>query len=294
MTNLAGRRLGRYQVQEQIGRGGMASVYKALDTTLQRMVALKVLAPYLAGDPEFAQRFEREAITAANLHHPNIVLIFDVGEQEGVRYIAMEFIEGRTLHAVIQERGALGISPAVSIVEGVGAALDYAHQRGAIHRDVKPHNIMIDVGGRVLLTDFGIAQSPEREGDERLTRAGVFMGTPEYISPEQASALRLDGRSDLYSLGITTYELITGRTPFTGATPKLIVAHVQEPPPPPSTIDPELPWELDAVIARILAKKPEHRFDTASAFAEALRIVARKRGYAPSNRAQLAALLKPA
>ena len=293
MTNLAGRRLGRYQVQEQIGRGGMAVVYKALDTTLQRTVALKVLAPHLAGDPEFAERFQREAITAANLHHPNIVLIFDVAEQDGVRYIAMEFVEGRTLYAIIQERGSIDFGLAVAIIGQVGAALDYAHRRGAVHRDVKPHNIMIDVGGRVLLTDFGIAQAPEREDSERLTRTGVFMGTPEYISPEQASALHLDGRSDLYSLGITTYEMLTGRVPFTGATPRLIVAHIQESPPPPSSFDAELPPELDAVMARILAKKPENRFDSAGAFTEALRIVARKRGHAPTNRAQIAALATP-
>ena len=290
MTYLVGRQIGRYLIQEEIGRGGMARVYKARDTMLQRTVALKILAPQLAVDPEFARRFEREAITAANLRHPNIVLIFDVGEEDGIRYLAMEFVEGRTLHAIIQEHGALGIGPAVAIVEGVGAALDYAHRQGAIHRDVKPHNVMIDVDGRVLLTDFGIAQPPDLgDGAERLTRTGVFMGTPEYISPEQASAQRLDGRSDLYSLGITTYEVLTGRVPFAGATPQLIVAHVQEPPPPPTSVDADLPWELDAVIERALAKRPADRFATAQAFAEALRIVARKRGYAPTTKAQLAA-----
>lgn len=294
MTHLVGRTIGRYQIQEEIGRGGMARVYRALDPSLQRMVALKVLSPQLAVDPEFAERFQREAITAANLRHPNIVLIFDVGEEDGLRYIAMEFVEGRTLHAIIQERGALGLGPAVSIIEGVGAALDHAHQQGAIHRDIKPHNVMVDIGGRVLLTDFGIAQPPDRGEDAaRLTRTGVFMGTPEYISPEQASAQKLDGRSDLYSLGITTYEIITGRVPFSGATPQLIVAHVHEPPPPPTSIDADLPWELDAVMARVLAKRPENRYRTAEAFAEALRLVARKRGYPPATRAQLAALVKP-
>lgn len=294
MTYLVGRQVGRYQIQEEIGRGGMARVYKARDTLLQRTVALKILAPQLAVDPEFARRFEREAITAANLRHPNIVLIFDVGEEDGIRYIAMEFVEGRTLHAIIQEQGALGLGPAVAIVEGVGAALDYAHRQGAIHRDIKPHNVMLDVDGRVLLTDFGIAQPPDQgEGAERLTRTGVFMGTPEYISPEQASAQRLDGRSDLYSLGITVYEVLTGRVPFAGATPQLIVAHVQEPPPPPTSVDPDLPWELDAVIERALAKRPDNRFATAQAFAEALRIVARKRGYTPTTKAQLAAYARP-
>ena len=294
MTYLVGRLLGRYQILEEIGRGGMARVYKAHDTQLQRSVALKVLAPQLAVDPEFAQRFEREAITAANLHHPNIVTIYDVGDEDGMRYFAMEFVAGRTLHAVIRERGALGLGPAVSIIAAVGAALDYAHRSGSIHRDIKPHNIMIHRDGRVLLTDFGIAQAPDRgDGGERLTRTGVFMGTPEYISPEQASAQRLDGRSDLYSLGITAYEIITGQVPFSGATPQLIVAHVQEPPPLPSSIDASLPPELDMVMRRILAKRPENRFGTADAFASALAIVARKNDIAAADRSQIAALALP-
>ncbi|HET9223486.1 MAG TPA: protein kinase, partial [Roseiflexaceae bacterium] len=164
--------------------------------------------------------------------------------------------------------------------------------QGAVHRDVKPHNIMIDSDGRVLLTDFGIAQAPESSG-ERLTRTGIFMGTPEYISPEQASAQRVDGRSDLYSLGIATYEIITGKVPFSGATPQLIVAHAQNTPPPPSKVDPSQPLELDVVMARILAKRPEQRFASGAAFVEALRIVARKHGVATATPAQLAALVQP-
>jgi serine/threonine-protein kinase len=292
LTHLVGQQLGRYLVQEEIGRGGMARVFRAQDTLLQRTVALKVLAPQLAVDPEFARRFEREAVTAANLRHPNIVTIFDVGEHNSLRYIAMEYVRGRSLHAILEERGALGLSYAVGIVAPVAAALDYAHNQGAVHRDVKPHNIMIDSDGRVLLTDFGIAQAPESSG-ERLTRTGIFMGTPEYISPEQASAQRVDGRSDLYSLGIATYEIITGKVPFSGATPQLIVAHAQNTPPPPSKIDPSQPLELDVVMARILAKRPEQRFASGAAFVEALRIVARKHAVATATPAQLAALVQP-
>ena len=292
MTHLVGQQLGRYLVQEEIGRGGMARVFRAQDTLLQRTVALKVLAPQLAVDPEFARRFEREAVTAANLRHPNIVTIFDVGEHNGLRYIAMEYVRGRSLHAILEEHGALGLSYAIGIVAPVAAALDYAHNQGAVHRDVKPHNIMIDSDGRVLLTDFGIAQAPE-SGGERLTRTGIFMGTPEYISPEQASAQRVDGRSDLYSLGIATYEVITGKVPFSGATPQLIVAHAQNTPPPPSQIDPSQPHELDVVMARILAKRPEQRFASGAAFVEALRIVARKHAVATTTPAQLAALMQP-
>lgn len=293
MTYLVGQQLGRYLIQEEIGRGGMAHVYRALDTLLQRTVALKVLTPQLAIDPEFARRFEREAITAANLHHPNIVTIFDVGEHNGLRYIAMEYVRGRTLHAIIEERGALGLGYAIAIVGPVAAALDHAHGQGAVHRDVKPQNVMIDTDGRVLLTDFGIAQAPEGRGGERLTRTGIFMGTPEYISPEQASAQRVDGRSDLYSLGIATYEIITGVVPFSGATPQLIIAHVQNQPPPPSSVDPTQPRELDLVLARILAKRPEQRFANGAAFVEALRIVARKHGIATPTPRQLADLALP-
>ena len=296
MTHLIGKQLGRYTIQEEIGRGGMARVYRAQDTQLKRIVAIKVLLPQLAVDPEFAQRFEREAVTAANLRHPNIVTIYDVGEQDGLRYIAMEYVRGYTLHAIIEERGALGLGYAITIVGPVAAALDYAHRQGAVHRDIKPQNIMIDVDGRVLLTDFGIAQAPEggSGGGERLTRTGIFMGTPEYISPEQASAQRVDGRSDLYSLGIATYEVITGNVPFSGATPQLIVAHAQTPPPPISTQDEDLPPELDRVMARILAKRPDQRFATGAAFIDELRSVARKYGLAVASPRQLAVLVPSA
>lgn len=293
MTTLIGQQLGRYQILEEIGRGGMARVYRARDTSLQRQVALKVLAPQLALDQEFLRRFEREAITAANLRHPNIVTVYDVGEANGLRYIAMEYVRGRTLHAIIKERGALGLSYAVGIVAPVAAALDYAHAQGAVHRDVKPQNVLIDVEGRVLLADFGIAQGPDRATGERLTRTGIFMGTPEYISPEQASAQRVDGRSDLYSLGIATYEMITGMVPFAGATPQLIVAHVQSTPPPPSSLDPSQPPELDLVLARALAKRPEGRFGSGAAFVEALRIVCRRHGVVPAAAPQIAELVLP-
>jgi serine/threonine-protein kinase len=293
MTHLIGKQLGRFTIQEEIGRGGMARVYRAQDMQLKRTVAIKVLLPQLAVDPEFAQRFERESITAANLRHSNIVTIYDVGEQDGLHYIAMEYVRGHTLHAIIERRGALGLGYAITIVGPVAAALDYAHRQGAVHRDIKPQNIMIDIDGRVLLTDFGIAQAPDSgsTGGQRLTRTGIFMGTPEYISPEQASAQRVDGRSDLYSLGIATYEVITGNVPFSGATPQLIVAHAQTQPPPISTQDPDLPPELDLVMARILAKRPDQRFPTGAAFIDELRNVARKNGLAVASPRQLAVLV---
>lgn len=292
MSHLVGRQLGRYLIEQEIGRGGMARVYRATDISLQRQVALKILAPQLNVDPEFARRFEREAVTAANLRHPAIVTVYDVGEQENLRYIAMEYIHGRTLHAILEQYGALGLEYAIPLLAPICQALDYAHSQGAVHRDVKPHNIMVDVDGRVLLTDFGIVQAQEPEG-ERLTRTGIFMGTPEYMSPEQADARRVDGRSDLYSLGIVAYEIITGRVPFTGGTPQLIVAHAQAQPPPPSSLVRYLPSELDKIMARALAKHPRSRFESAAALLTALNIVARQSGLTLAGTDQIAHLAEP-
>jgi eukaryotic-like serine/threonine-protein kinase len=291
VTYLVGRRLGNFEVLEEIGRGGMARVFRAVDTRLGRMVALKVMAAQLSLDPEFVRRFEREARTAASLRHPAIVTIYDVGEHDGFHFIAMEYINGRTLHAVIEERGALGLAYAVPLLAPLGQALDYAHTQGAVHRDIKPHNVLIDVDGRVLLTDFGIAQTND-EKDERLTRTGVFMGTPEYISPEQAEARRVDGRSDLYSLGIVAYEIITGRVPFSGATPQLIVAHAQQPPPPPSSLVAYLPSDLDTVFGKTLAKSPQSRYPNGAALVDALRGVAQRSGTTLATREQIAALAR--
>ena len=289
---LIGRQLGKYLIQQEIGRGGMARVYRALDTVLQRPVALKVLAPSLSADPEFARRFEREAITAANLRHPAIVTIFDVGEADGLRYIAMEYIGGRTLNEVLEEQGKLGVPMTIALVAPVAEALDFAHSHGMVHRDVKPHNIMLDTDGRVLLTDFGIAIDPA-ENTERLTRTGIFMGTPEYISPEQAQAQPLTGRSDLYSLGIVTYEMLAGQVPFAGGTAQQIMAHVYQAPPPLTSLDPHSPPELDQIFTRVLAKDPNQRFEHAGNLVEALRFVARRYGMPTASRDEVAALAIP-
>lgn len=290
VSSVSRRRIGRYEVIEEIGRGGMARVYRARDTQLQRIVALKVLATQLSLDTEFVKRFEREARTAANLRHPNIVTIYDIGEDQGLHYIAMEYIDGVPLYTILEKHGSLGLGYAIALLEPIAAALDYAHQAGAVHRDIKPHNIMVDRNGRVVLTDFGIVQTLEAD-DQRLTRTGVFMGTPEYISPEQAEARRVGGHSDLYSLAVVAYEIITGRVPFSGATPQLIVAHAQQPPPPITSIVPDLPAELDIVISRALAKRPERRFQTGAAFIKALRDVAARAGITPASPADLAALV---
>ena len=292
MTLQNGQQLGRYRIEAEIGRGGMARVYRAVDTVLRRTVALKVLLPNLALDAEFARRFEYEAITAANLRHPAIVTIYDVAQIDDWRFIAMEYVTGRTLYAVLRERGALGLGLAIALIAPVADALDHAHRQGAVHRDVKPHNILIDTGGRVLLTDFGIAHAPELVGGERITRAGIFMGTPEYISPEQASARAIDGRSDLYSLAVTAYEIIAGIIPFSGTTSELVTAHAQQTAPPISQGATDLPPELDVVLSRALAKQPERRYQTGSDFVAALRDVSRRYGMPLATRTHLAALTR--
>ena len=269
MFNLVGRRIDRYKIQAEIGRGGMARVYRALDTILGRQVALKVLSPQLANDPEFSARFRREGKIVAALQHPHIVTLFDVGESDGIQYLAMDFIDGRSVYAVIRERDALPGETVAIIIRAVASALDYAHSRGAIHRDIKPQNILIDTNGRLLLTDFGISLSNDDESG-RLTRTGLFMGTPEYMSPEQVSGNAVDYRTDLYSLAITAYEMFSGEIPFRGNTPDLIVAHAQKTAPPLPTELNGLPDTLIDVLAKALAKDPATRYQSGLAFSMAI------------------------
>lgn len=270
----------------------MARVYRATDTLLQRQVALKILAPRLGDDPDFARRFAREAVTAANLRHPAIITIFDVGEIEGYQFIAMEYVAGRSLGEALDERGRLDLALVIAALQPVADALDYAHQQGAVHRDVKPGNILIDTDGRVLLTDFGIALGP-KDRSERLTEAGSFMGTPEYLSPEQVQAQPLTGQSDLYSLGVVAWEALAGRPPFAGATGQLLIAHVTTPPPSLSAVAPSLPKELDAILARALAKAPAMRYARAAEMIELLRRTALHYHIPPAGRREIASLAAP-
>ncbi|MFN5340960.1 MAG: protein kinase domain-containing protein [Roseiflexaceae bacterium] len=269
MLNLVGRRINRYKIVAEIGRGGMARVYRAIDSVLGRQVALKVLAPQLASDPEFSARFRREGKIVAALQHPHIVTLFDVGETDGIQYLAMDFIDGRSMYAVIRERDALPGETVAVIIRAVASALDYAHSRGAIHRDVKPQNILVDTNGRILLTDFGISLSSDEEAG-RLTRTGLFMGTPEYMSPEQVSGTNVDYRTDLYSLAVTAYELFSGDIPFRGNTPDLIVAHAQKIAPPLQADKLGLPEGLIAVMAKSLAKNPDDRYQSGAEFSDAI------------------------
>lgn len=261
--------LGPYRIEREIGRGGAAIVYLAYHQRLERPVALKVLQPHLQSDAGFVERFLFEARAAARLDHPNIVAIYDAGQIDGADYIAMEYVEGESLADVLRRvPGALPLDFAISIISQVAAALDYAHQRGVIHRDVKPSNILVRDSGHALLADFGIARAASMGSH---TQAGVILGTPEYMAPEQAEGRAVDGRSDVYSLAIVGYHMLTGKPPFHGATPQAtLYAHVHQPLPDPRDLNPAISPALATVLQIGAAKAPERRYPTASAFAQAL------------------------
>jgi serine/threonine-protein kinase len=252
----------RYQVTHLIARGGMAIVYRAQDTLLNRAVALKILYPELSEDPLFVERFRREAQAAANLSHPNIVPVFDWGEDGGTYFIVMELVDGTSLAEML--RGGATLTPARSaqIVAQVAAALGYAHRSGVVHRDVKPGNILITRDGQVKVTDFGIAQAVSSE--DHLAEEGSVMGTATYFSPEQAEGAAVDGRSDVYSLGIVLYEMLVGRPPFIGDTPVEVSSqHVRSTVPPLSQFSSSVPPELEAIVMEALSKSPSNRYQSA-------------------------------
>jgi beta-lactam-binding protein with PASTA domain/predicted Ser/Thr protein kinase len=258
---------GRYRIISRIGSGGMADVYCAEDTQLGRNVALKLLYRRFAEDAEFVERFRREASSAAGLQHPNVVQVFDRGEWDGTYYIAMEFLEGRNLKQVVRDHGALEPALAADIVLQILKAARFAHRRGVVHRDIKPHNVIVDDEGRAKVTDFGIA----RAGASDMTETGSIMGTAQYLSPEQAQGHPVDARSDLYSIGIVLYELLTGVLPFDAESPVTIaLKQVSEDPVPPAQLNPAVPPALDAVVRRALRKDPAERYPDADAFIAAL------------------------
>ena len=258
---------GRYRILRRIGSGGMADVYCAEDTQLGRQVALKLLYERFAEDDEFVERFRREASSAAGLQHPNVVQVFDRGEWDGTYYIAMEFLPGRNLKQIVREHGALDPALAGDLVIQILKAARFAHRRGIVHRDIKPHNVIVDDEGRAKVTDFGIA----RAGASEMTETGSIMGTAQYLSPEQAQGLPVDARSDLYSIGIVLYELLTGRPPFDAESAVTIaLKQVSETPPHPREHNPAVPPALDAVTMRALRKEPAERFQDADEFIAAL------------------------
>ncbi|MEW5986993.1 MAG: serine/threonine-protein kinase, partial [Chloroflexota bacterium] len=270
MEDLTGKQLGPYQVVAPLGEGGMAAVYKAYQPNMGRYVALKILPRHYASDPQFVARFTQEARVIANLEHPHILPVHDFGESEGYTYLAMRLVEGGSLARLLQ--GApLALTQVRQIVSQVGDALDYAHTQGVIHRDVKPSNILIDQRGNCLLSDFGIAKM--LAGSSHLTQTGAMLGTPAYMSPEQGMGQSLDGRSDLYSLGIILYQMVTGRIPYQAETPLAVaIKHVNDPLPPVHRFNPAVPVAVEQVILKTLAKNPADRFSSAGEMVRALQL----------------------
>ncbi len=262
----------RYEIQQRIGRGGMADVLLARDLLLDRPVAIKVLFAEFATDPSFVERFRREAQSAANLTHPNIVGVYDWGKYGGTYFIAMEYIQGRTLADIIRANGRISAVQAAEIASEVSAALAFAHRNGVVHRDIKPANILIGASGQVKVADFGIARAVNSAADSNLTQVGLVMGTATYFSPEQAQGAQPDPRSDLYSLGVVMYEMVGGRPPFAGDNPVAIAyKQVHEAPQPLNQIVPDVPRPYEAITAKLLAKNPAVRYVDGEALRDDLR-----------------------
>ncbi len=271
MENLVGTTLGQYQIVQEIGRGGMAVVYKAYQPSLTRYVAIKVLPPQFSFDHDFIERFVREARGAAMLHHPNIITIHDVSEQDGIHYFVMEYLVGKTLGAVMAET-PMTLPRIAYIVSQVASALDHAHSQGLIHRDVKPSNIVVDEArnDHVKLMDFGLVRAGQ---DSKLTKAGMILGTPAYMSPEQAQGEEVDQCTDIYSLGVVLYHMLTGTVPFARTTPAaVLMAHVAYEPPSIMQLNPSVPKPVEAVVLKAMAKDRRQRYQSAGQLAHDLQM----------------------
>lgn len=268
MPGLVGHTLGQYRIVEQIGLGGMATVYKAYQPALDRYVAVKILPAYYAHEPGFAERFTREARAVAKLTHPHVLPIYDFGQEDGLSYIVMQCVDAGTLKEMMGQ--PINLVTVADIIQQLADALDYAHEQGVIHRDVKPSNVLMDRGHWVLLSDFGLAKMVE--GSVQLTGSGVGVGTPTYMAPEQGQGLKVDQRADIYSLGIILYEMVTGQVPYEAETPMaVVVKHITEPLPLPRALNSDLPESVERIIMKALAKNPADRYETAGKMAAALR-----------------------
>jgi hypothetical protein len=273
MSELIGRKLGKYTLEARLGEGGMAVVYQSQHPQFHRLVAIKILPSTIGQDPSFRARFEREGRMIASLNHSSIIRVYDIDEADGLFYMVMDLLPGGTLEARLRE-GGLDRRWSVDVIVKMAEALDYAHAHGVIHRDIKPSNILLDAESRPVLADFGIARMAQAEGDPNLTAAGMVMGTPAYMAPEQLSGDQIDARSDIYALGAVLYQLLAGRAPFTGDTMAVVTAHLTKQPQALRELVSDLPPALDAVVLQALAKQPEHRFKSAGVFAQALRSAA--------------------
>src|SRR5579859_680872 len=251
----------RYQLQDPIGRGGMATIYRGQDLRMDRVVAIKVLREVYSTDQKFVTRFQREAKAASSLQHPSIVQVYDYGQTDGNYFIVMELIEGTDLRRYLRSRGVLAVDRAIIIAHDVALGLGAAHRRGIVHRDVKPQNVLVGRDGSIKLTDFGIASVYKDINAERLTTTGMTLGTVQYYAPEQAQGEIVSPAADVYALGIVMYEMLTGRPPFDGDTPVAVaMQHIQDAPQPPSELNPNIPQGLEALILRCLEKQPEKRY----------------------------------
>src|SRR6266851_10130295 len=282
-SDLRGRRLAHFELLEPIGAGGMAAVLRARDTQLDRTVALKILPPEMASNPENILRFHQEARAAAKLDHENIARVFFYGEDQGLHFIAFEFVEGETLRALVERRGRLPVADAINYLLQIATGLAHAAERGVVHRDIKPSNIIITPTGRAKLVDMGLARSQSPQADIALTQSGVTLGTFDYISPEQALEPRdADVRSDIYSLGCTFYHVLTGQTPTPeGTAAKKLHHHQHEPPVDPRQLNPEIPDEVAGILARMIAKDPKDRYQRAEHLVQHLLLQAHKLGGVP-------------
>jgi serine/threonine protein kinase len=268
MNDLIGQTLGRYRIVEMLGEGGMAQVFKAFQPGLERVVALKVLPEYYMRDERFLARFQREAQAIAQLSHPNILPVYDFGREGDLTYIVMQYVDGGTLKDLLGQE--LRFERIGDLLGQVADALDYAHGQGILHRDVKPSNILIERGQRVLLSDFGLAKMVGSQ--EQITATGVGLGTPAYMSPEQGQGETVDARTDVYALGVVLYEMTTGRVPFRAETPMaIIIKHVTAPLPLPRSINPAVPESVEQVILKALAKNKEDRYASAGAMMAAFK-----------------------
>jgi tetratricopeptide (TPR) repeat protein len=280
---------GRYEIQAQIGQGGMGTVYKALDRELDRVSALKVIRNCYANQPAMLTRFKRELVLARQITHPNVIRIFDLGMVENIRFITMEFVEGRALSDVLHERSKLSAAEAVSIVDQVCEGLAAAHKQGVIHRDLKPSNIMMAAYGRCVIMDFGIARTVDRS---TLTNTGAIIGTPLYMSPEQVWNKGLDSRSDLYTLGVIFYEMLTGKLPFEADNVmNTLIMRCQQDPVPPIQVDPAVPQALNKIVLKAMAREPEKRYQSAEEMLDDLREFEGRKNVEKSRKASTLALV---